>query len=51
MDFRNLQSDEHSIDLNRRLVTKKLNKKYKFEATLPIEVHKKIEFVDNSFLL
>ena len=42
IDHKALSNQFHSIDLGRRIVIKKFNKKYKFEALLPFEVKKSI---------
>jgi hypothetical protein len=50
IDYKALQSTSYDIDYARKIVTKKFNKKYKFEATLPVEVKKSITLKNVSSL-
>jgi hypothetical protein len=42
IDYKSLQSTQYEIDYAKKIVTRKFNKKYKFEAQLPFEVRKSI---------
>lgn len=42
---------DHDIDLNRRIVTKKQRKAYKFDANFPFEITKRVEHTPSSILL
>lgn len=49
IDYKSLKTVAHSVDLNRRIVDKRLTKKYKFEALLPFDVAKTIILSNNRF--
>ena len=51
LEFRNLNDNQHEVDLARRTVKKHQIKQYKFEAIWPFDITKRIEFTSSLIML